>query len=79
MSSGIACERALRGETQGALHPWQTPPILLRCDEDLDMYPARNAVEWIQNYSVDKPFYLQVLFPGSPQSFRLPRRGTGAV
>ena len=59
----------MRGETQGALHPWETPPNLLPSDEDLDMYTVRKAVEWIENYSVDEPFYSQVLFPGPHNPF----------
>ena len=60
------------GETQGKLLPWETPPSLLPDDEDLDMYTAQKAVEWITGYEDDKPFYLQVNFPGPHNPFDSP-------
>jgi len=59
----------VRGENRGYSHPWETPPSLLPSDADLDIYTARTSAEWIENYSGDKPFYLQVLFPGPHNPF----------
>ena len=61
-----------RGENRGYTRPWETPPCLLPSDENLDMYCASKAAEWIQNYSDDKPFYLQVCFPGPHNPFDSP-------
>ena len=65
-------EIIVRGENQRTLLPWETPPSALPIDEDLDMYTAQKAVEWIEDYSDDKPFYLQVNFPGPHNPFDSP-------
>lgn len=62
----------ISGETQGKLHPWETPPSLLPDDEDIDMYTAQKAVEFIADYEQDQPFYLQVNFPGPHNPFDSP-------
>ena len=62
----------MNGETQGKLHPWETPPSLLPDDEDIDMYTARKAIEFIEGYEQDQPFYLQVNFPGPHNPFDSP-------
>ncbi len=38
---------------------WELPP-----DTHSDYYVGDRAVEWIENYSEDKPFFLEVGFPG---------------
>jgi len=53
-------------------HPWETPPCILPTDEHLDMYCARKAAEWIQDYHDDRPFYLQFCPPGPHQPFDSP-------
>jgi len=53
-------------------HPWETPPALLPTDETLDMYCANRSAEWIKSYEEDKPFYLQVCFPGPHNPFDSP-------
>jgi len=60
------------GEAAGLIRPWETPPSLLPNDEDLDMYTAKKSVEWITSYEDDRPFYLQVLFPGPHNPFDSP-------
>ncbi|MHA2401334.1 MAG: hypothetical protein ACXADU_20930 [Promethearchaeota archaeon] len=61
---------------RGTGKPWDDPPCPLPTEAHLDSYTGRTAMEWIQNYNGDKPFYLQVLFPGphnpfdSPQEYR---------
>ncbi len=62
----------VRGENRGYGHPWETGPSLLPSDENLDIYTARKSAEWIENYDEDKPFYLQVLFPGPHNPFDSP-------
>ena len=62
----------VRGWMRGYLHPWETPPCLLPTEDHLDMYTARKSVEWIRNYRGDKPFYLQILFPGPHDPFDSP-------
>ncbi len=61
---------------RGTAKPWTEPPCPLPTEAHLDSYTGRTAVEWIENYGGDKPFYLQILFPGphdpfdSPQEYR---------
>ncbi|MFX0083617.1 MAG: sulfatase [Candidatus Hodarchaeota archaeon] len=61
---------------RGTAKPWDDPHSPLPTEAHLDSYTGRKTVEWIQNYNDDKPFYLQVLFPGphdpfdSPQEYR---------
>lgn len=59
----------VRGENQGTMLPWETPPSTLPDEQSLDMYTAIKAVEWIEDYDEDKPFYLQVMFPGPHNPF----------
>ncbi|MDP7639337.1 MAG: sulfatase-like hydrolase/transferase [Candidatus Hydrogenedentes bacterium] len=61
-----------RGENRGYTHPWETPPCLLPSDENLDIYCANQAAEWIEGYSDDRPFYLQVCFTGPHNPFDSP-------
>ena len=62
----------VRGEAAGLLRPWETPPSLLPNDKDIDIYTAEKSVEYIENYNDDRPFYLQVLFPGPHNPFDSP-------
>ena len=57
------------GENQRTMFAWETPPSALPQDESLDMYTAYKAVDWLENYKEDKPFYLQVSFPGPHNPF----------
>jgi arylsulfatase len=65
-----------KGWAQGTADPWTELPCPLPDEDHLDAYTGRRTVEWINNYSDEKPFYLQVLFPGphdpfdSPASYR---------
>ena len=59
----------VRGENQGTLLPWETPPSALPDEQSLDMYTANRAVKWIEEYDDDTPFYLQVMFPGPHNPF----------
>jgi choline-sulfatase len=61
-----------RGVVRRYLHPWETPPCLLPTEDHMDMYIARKSVEWIQSYQGNKPFYLQVCFPGPHDPFDSP-------
>lgn len=62
----------MRGENQRLIHPWETPPSVLPYDQDLDTYCAQKSAEWIRDYDDDKPFYLQVMFPGPHNPFDSP-------
>ena len=65
-----------KGWAEGTAYPWTEEPCPLPDEDHLDAYTGRKSAEWIKNYSEDKPFYLQVLFPGphdpfdSPASYR---------
>ncbi|MHA2130805.1 MAG: sulfatase family protein, partial [Promethearchaeota archaeon] len=60
----------------GEAKPWKLQPSPLPNEDHLDSYTGKKSVEWIQNYQDDKPFYLQICFPGphdpfdSPQEYR---------
>ena len=62
--------------TRGEAKPWKLPPSPLPEEAHLDSYTGQKAVDWIHEYNGEKPFYLQVCFPGphdpfdSPQSYR---------
>ncbi|MBL7174465.1 MAG: sulfatase-like hydrolase/transferase [Desulfobacteraceae bacterium] len=58
----------LRGEAM----PWEEPPCPLPSEEHLDSYTGRKAAEWIKGYEGERPFYLQVLFPGPHDPFDSP-------
>jgi arylsulfatase len=66
----------IEGWKSGTALPWTEKPCPLPDEDHLDAYTGRRAAEWIENYTGDKPFYLQVLFPGphdpfdSPASYR---------
>ncbi len=62
----------IRGEAK----PWKLPPPPLPTEDLLDSYTGQKAIEWIHDYNDEKPFYLQICFPGphdpfdSPQEYR---------
>jgi len=56
----------------GKAKPWEEPPCPLPDEDHLDSYTGRKSVEWIKNYEGEKPFYLQVLFPGPHDPFDSP-------
>ena len=66
----------LREWALGSAKLWKDPPCPLPAEAHLDSYTGRTSMQWIQNYDGDKPFYLQILFPGphdpfdSPQEYR---------
>ena len=59
----------LKGYANGDNNPWTEAPCPLPDEDHLDAYTGRRTAEWIDNYSGDKPFYLQVLFPGPHDPF----------
>jgi choline-sulfatase len=58
--------------SRGEARPWEEPPSPLPSEEHLDAYTGRKAAEWIKGYEGEKPFYLQVLFPGPHDPFDSP-------
>ena len=63
----------LEGMWSGELRPWDEPPPPLSPEDHLDTYTGRTSAEWIRNYKGDKPFYLQVCFPGPHDPFDSPK------
>jgi choline-sulfatase len=59
----------LKGYQNGENNPWTEAPCPLPDEDHLDAFTGRRTAEWIENYSGDKPFYLQVLFPGPHDPF----------
>ena len=57
---------------KGEAKPWEEPPCPLPTEDHMDSFTGRKTVEWIHNYKDDKPFYLQVLFPGPHDPFDSP-------
>ena len=56
----------------GILKPWEELPCPLPAEDHLDSYTARTSADWVRNYNSDKPFYLQVCFPGPHDPFDSP-------
>ncbi|NVM01296.1 MAG: sulfatase-like hydrolase/transferase [Candidatus Helarchaeota archaeon] len=56
----------------GRAAPWEEPPSPVPTEDHLDSYTGRKAIEWIQDYNSEKPFYLQILFPGPHDPFDSP-------
>ncbi|HEC38859.1 MAG TPA: DUF4976 domain-containing protein [bacterium] len=60
----------------GEAKPWKLEPSPLPTEDHMDSYTGQKAVDWISNYHNEKPFYLQICFPGphdpfdSPQEYR---------
>jgi len=53
----------------GQAVPWEEEPSPVPFEYHLDHYIGDQAVQWIQNYSDGRPFYLQVLFTGPHDPF----------
>jgi choline-sulfatase len=53
----------------GTAVPWEEEPSPVPFEYHLDHYIGDQAVEWIQNYEGEKPFYLQILFTGPHDPF----------
>ena len=70
--NGMAAWRM--GQEKGSLRPWEHPPCQLEEDEHIDAYIANTAVEWIQQYTDERPFYLQVALIGPHPPFDAPAR-----
>ncbi len=49
--------------------PPDAEPWRLTTEDHLDQYTARRAVTWLQEYTSDQPFYLQLNFPGPHKPF----------
>jgi len=49
--------------------PWEDPPAPIPTEDHIDNFVGVKAVEWIKNYNDDRPFYLQVCFPGPHPPF----------
>jgi choline-sulfatase len=49
--------------------PWREPPAPIPTADHVDNFVGRKAAEWIERCSNDRPFYLQVLFPGPHPPF----------
>lgn len=58
-----------RAWASGKAKPWDELPSPLTREDHLDGYTGRRAAEWINHYQGEKPFYLQVLFPGPHDPF----------
>ena len=62
--------------SKGTTRSWDLPPPPLPPEMHLDSYTGQKAVEWIDAHDGNKPFYLQIMFPGphdpfdSPQHYR---------
>jgi len=63
----------LKGMRSGLLRPWEEPPSPLKPEDHLDTYTGRTAAEWVRKYDDNKPFYLQVCFPGPHDPFDSPK------
>ncbi|MBW2623882.1 MAG: sulfatase-like hydrolase/transferase, partial [Deltaproteobacteria bacterium] len=59
---------------KGEALPWEEPPCPLDPEDHLDSYTGQKAADWITEYDGDKPFYLQVLFPGPHDPFDSPQK-----
>ncbi len=52
-----------------SVRPLDEPPINLTTHDHLDRYTGRTAAKWIRDYKDERPFYLQVNFPGPHDPF----------
>lgn len=60
--------------SQGNDIPWEQKPSPLPAEDYLDSYIGKMAADWLDSYEQDKPFYLQVLFPGPHDPFDSPQK-----
>ncbi len=73
-----ASENYIKKWRQGNDLPWEQEPSPLPSEDYLDSYVGNKTVDWIEKYhqnnEEDKPFYLQVLFPGPHEPFDSPQK-----
>lgn len=76
------CGIANANDHKGDLMGWSAEPGPLAVEDYVDVWHGRRAVEWIEQYNDDKPFFLWVGFPGPHDPFDAPaeavRRFAGA-
>lgn len=76
------CGVANANDHKGDLMGWSAEPGPLAIEDYVDVWHGRRAVEWIEQYNGDKPFFLWVGFPGPHDPFDAPseavRRFAGA-
>ena len=66
------CGTANANEHKGDLAGWSATPGPLSVEDYVDVWHGRRAVEWIEQYDEDKPFFLWVGFPGPHDPFDAP-------
>jgi len=66
------CGTANANEHKGDLAGWSAAPGPLSVEDYVDVWHGRRAVEWIEQYDDDKPFFLWVGFPGPHDPFDAP-------
>jgi choline-sulfatase len=66
------CGTANANEHKGDLAGWSAAPGPLSIEDYVDVWHGRRAVEWIEQYNDDKPFFLWVGFPGPHDPFDAP-------
>lgn len=66
------CGAANANEHKGDLAGWSAAPGPLSVEDYVDVWHGRRAVEWIEQYNDDKPFFLWVGFPGPHDPFDAP-------
>jgi choline-sulfatase len=66
------CGTANHNEHKGDLMGWSALPGPLAIEDYVDVWHGRRAVEWIDQYNDDKPFFLWVGFPGPHDPFDAP-------
>ncbi|MCP4755161.1 MAG: sulfatase-like hydrolase/transferase [Proteobacteria bacterium] len=53
---------------------WDDPPLPLPAEDHYDSYTGQKAVDWIEAYQEDKPFFLMVGFQGPHDPFDSPEK-----
>jgi choline-sulfatase len=66
------CGTANANDHKGDLAGWSAEPGPLAVEDYVDVWHGRRAVEWIEQYNDDKPFFLWVGFPGPHDPFDAP-------
>jgi choline-sulfatase len=72
------CGAANANEHKGDLAGWSAAPGPLSGEDYVDVWHGRRAVEWIEQYNDEKPFFLWVGFPGPHDPFDAPADAVGA-